>query len=219
MEYILLFLAGLLSSMHCLGMCGCFVTAYSMNLKGTAARKAASHLFYSLGRITTYTFLGAVMGLIGSSMYFLGKMAGVQNLITLIAGLMMIYLGLSLAGFIPKIGLLDKTGDFFLKYTQGIFAKLIKSQGMFFTYPLGVTLGFLPCCLLYTVELQAMTTGSMAKGALSMFSFGLGTVPSLFSFGMVINIINAGTKEKLLNFTAYVIILLGVSSVYRAVFT
>jgi sulfite exporter TauE/SafE len=219
MNYILLFIAGVLSSMHCIGMCGCFVTAYSMNLKGSNAQKAISHLLYSFGRITTYTFLGALMGFLGSSLYFLGKMAGVQNLITLIAGIIMIYLGLSLAGFLPKIGFLDKTGAYFLKYTQGFFSKLMKKQGILFTYPLGVTLGFLPCCLLYTVELQAMTTGSPLKGALSMFAFGLGTIPSLFSFGMLINIINHKTKEKLLNYASYVIIILGISSVYRAVFT
>lgn len=219
MEYLLLFIAGVLSSMHCIGMCGCFVTAYSMNLKGNNTQKAASHLLYSLGRLTTYTFLGAVMGFLGSSLYFLGKMAGIQNFITLTAGCIMIYLGLSLAGFLPKIGFLDKTGHYFLKYTQGIFTKLMRKQGMLFTYPLGVTLGFLPCCLLYTVELQAMTTGSVVKGALSMLAFGLGTIPALFSFGMLINIINNKTKEKLLHYASYVIIVLGISSVYRAVFT
>jgi sulfite exporter TauE/SafE len=219
MEYILLFIAGVMSSMHCIGMCGCFVTAYSMNLKGNKTQQATSHLLYSFGRITTYTLLGAVMGLLGSSLYFLGKMAGVQNMITLIAGCVMIYLGLSLAGFLPKMIWLDKTGDFFLKYTQGIFTKLIGKQGMFFTYPLGITLGFLPCCLLYTVELQAMTTGSPLKGALSMLAFGLGTIPSMFSFGMLVNIINNKAKERLLNYASYVIILLGISSVYRAMFT
>ncbi len=219
MEYFLLFIAGLLSSMHCVGMCGCFVTAYSMNIKGNSWEKSISHLLYGFGRVTTYTFLGALMGLLGSNIYFLGKMAGVQNIITLIAGCIMVYLGLSLAGFLPKIGVLDKSGSFFIKLTKGIFGKLMKKQGVFFTYPLGVILGFLPCCLLYTVEIQAMTTGNILKGALSMLSFGLGTIPALFLFGMVANFISYKFRQKLLNFASYVIILLGITSIYRAIFS
>ena len=219
MEYLLLFVAGFLSSMHCIGMCGCFVTAYSMNLKGSNTKKAVSHLLYSFGRITTYTFLGAIMGFIGSNLFFLSKMAGIQNYVTIAAGIMMIWLGLSMSGILPKISFLDKMGSYFLRYTQKPFSKLIKKQGMFFTYPLGVILGFLPCCLLYTVELQAMMSGSPVKGALSMFAFGLGTIPSMFSFGMLVNIIDNKTRTKLLGFASYVIVLLGLSSIYRVMFT
>lgn len=219
MEYLLLFTAGFLSSMHCVGMCGCFVTAYSMNLKGSNSKKAVSHLLYSLGRITTYTFLGMIMGFIGSNLYFLSKMAGIQSYITILAGLMMIWLGLSMSGIVPKIAFLDKMSGYFLKFTQKPFTKLMKKKGMFFTYPLGVVLGFLPCCLLYTVELQAMMSGSPIKGALSMFSFGLGTIPSMFSFGMLINIIDNKTRKKLLSFASYVIVILGLSSIYRVIFT
>ena len=218
MEYALLFVAGILSSMHCIGMCGCFVTAYSINLKGNTYQKAVSHLLYSLGRVTTYTILGAFMGFIGSNLYFLGKMAGIQNQVTLVLGILTVYLGLSLAGFVPKIAWLDNFGSLFIKSTQKIFSKLIRKKGMFFTYPLGLVLGLLPCCLLYTVELQAMNTGSVYKGALTMFFFGLGTIPTLFSFGMVMNFINNKTKEKLVNFASYILIILGLSSIYRVLF-
>jgi sulfite exporter TauE/SafE len=219
MEYILLFVSGLLSSMHCLGMCGCFVTAYSVNLKGNSSQKAISHLLYSFGRITTYSFLGAIMGFIGSNLYFLSSMAGVQNYVTIFAGVMMVWLGLSMSGILPKIQFLDKLGSYFLKYSQKYFNVLMKKQGMFFTYPLGVILGFLPCCLLYTVELQAMMTGSPLKGALSMFAFGLGTIPAMFSFGMIVNIIDSKTRAKLLNFGSYILVFLGLSSIYRVLFT
>lgn len=219
MEYLLLFVAGFLSSTHCLGMCGCFVTAYSMNLKGSNAQKAVSHLLYSFGRITTYSFLGAVMGFIGSNLYFLSSMAGIQNYVTIAAGILMIWLGLSMSGILPKVKFLDQMSGLFLKYSQKPFSKLIKKQGMFFTYPLGLILGFLPCCLLYTVELQAMMSGSPLKGALSMFSFGLGTVPTMFSFGMLVNIIDNKTRKKLMNFASYILVFLGISSIYRVMFT
>lgn len=219
MEYLLLFTSGLLSSMHCLGMCGCFVTAYSVNLKGNAFEKSISHLLYSFGRITTYTFLGAIMGYIGSNLYFLSSIAGIQNYITIFGGIMMIWLGLSMTGLLPKIKFLDKFGSIFLKHSQKYFGILMKKQGIFFTYPLGVLLGFLPCCLLYTVELQAMMTGSALKGALSMFFFGLGTIPALFSLGVTVNIIDAKTRTKLMNFGSYILVFLGLSSIYRVVFT
>jgi len=219
LEYLLLFTAGFLSSMHCIGMCGCFVTAYSMNLKGSNTKKAFSHLLYSFGRITTYTFIGLIMGFLGSNLFFLSKMAGIQGYVTVFAGLVMIWLGLSMSGILPKISFLDKMSSYFFKFTQKSFNNLMKKKGMFSTYPLGVVLGFLPCCLLYTVELQAMMSGSPIKGALSMFSFGLGTIPSMFSFGMLINIIDNKTRKKLLSFASYVIVLLGISSIYRVIFT
>ncbi|MFN8674398.1 MAG: sulfite exporter TauE/SafE family protein [Candidatus Sericytochromatia bacterium] len=219
MEYFLLFTAGLLSSMHCLGMCGCFVTAYSVNLKGNNFQKALSHLSYSFGRITTYTFIGAVMGFLGSNLYFLAKMAGIQNYITVGMSLLMIYLGLSLSGLVPKILFFDKLGEQFLKYAQKPFSKLVKNKGLFSTYNLGLVLGFLPCCLLYTIELQAMNTGSVLKGALSMLFFGLGTIPALFSFGMAVNFINQGIKNKLTKFSSYIIIIMGLLSIYRVLYT
>ncbi|MBC7473652.1 MAG: sulfite exporter TauE/SafE family protein [Candidatus Sericytochromatia bacterium] len=218
MEYFLLFTAGIFSSMHCIGMCGCFVTAYSMNIKGHTLQKAIAHLLYSFGRITTYTLLGAIMGFIGSSMFFLAKMAGIQNWIIVFAGVAMIYLGATQLGLVPKIPLLTKfEGTFFKKFGK-YYYKLSKKQGIIFTYPLGVVLGFLPCCLLYTVEMQAMSTGSPIKGALSMFFFGLGTIPSMFSFGMIVNLINNKLKQRVLNLASYVIMILGFMSIYRGAF-
>lgn len=217
MEYILLFVAGLLSSMHCIGMCGCFVTAYSVNIKGSFFNKSIAHLLYSFGRITTYTFLGAIMGTIGSSMYFLAKMAGIQDWITIFAGVVMIYLGLEQLHIVPKIPLLKKfEGTFFKKFGK-YYYKLSKKEGIFFTYPIGVVLGFLPCCVLYTIEMQAMTTGSALKGALSMMAFGFGTIPAMFSFGMLVNTLSTKLREKVLNLASYVIILLGFVSIYRGI--
>lgn len=218
MEYILLFVAGILSSMHCVGMCGCFVTAYSVNITGNFFNKSIAHLLYSLGRITTYTLLGAIMGTIGSSMYFLAKMAGIQNWLTVFAGAIMVYLGLEQLQLVPKIPVLKKfEGSFFKKFGKYYYG-LSKKQGVFFTYPIGVVLGFLPCCVLYTVEMQAMTTGSPLKGALSMLFFGLGTIPAMFSFGMVVNTLSSKLREKVLNLASYVIILLGFVSIYRGAF-
>lgn len=215
MDYFLLFTAGLLSSMHCVGMCGCFVTSYSIKLRGSNLQRAISHLGYSFGRITTYTFIGAIMGLIGSNLYFLGKMAGIQNYLIIAMSIIMIYFGLSLANFVPKIQWLDKSGELFLKYSQKPFAKIMKNKSILSTYPLGLVLGFLPCCLLYTIEIQAMNTGSPIKGALSMFFFGLGTIPALFTFGMSVNFIDNRIKNKLINFASYILIFMGCLSIYR----
>ncbi len=218
MEYFLLFVAGLLSSIHCVGMCGCFVSAYSINIKKEVSpiKKILSHLLYSLGRLTTYTFLGCLMGFIGSSFYFLAKMAGLQNFITALSGFIMIYLGLSIIGIVKKFPLLKKHRGPFDKLSKYLFPKFMNKKGFLFTYPIGLILGFLPCCLLYTVELQAMTTGSPIKGALFMLSFGLGTVPALFSFGMIVNIINNQLKHRMMGYAGYIVILLGFASIYRA---
>lgn len=218
MEYVLLFMAGIFSSMHCIGMCGCFVTAYSMNIKGNTGQKLISHLLYSFGRITTYTFLGAIMGAIGSSMFFLAKMAGIQNWLTIIAGIFMIYLGATQLNLVPKLAIIQKSEGMFFRKFGKYYHNLSKQKGTFFTYPLGVVLGFLPCCLLYTVEMQAMTTGSILKGALTMMFFGLGTIPSMLTFGMFVNTVSSKLRERVLNLASYIIIFLGIASIYRGIY-
>ena len=83
---------------HCIGMCGGIVIAYSstkIDTKWKKTHQALAHLFYSFGRITTYTFFGALFGFIGSVISFSNMANGI---LLLIAGLIMILVGASFGG-------------------------------------------------------------------------------------------------------------------------
>jgi len=218
-DNILLFTTGLLSSAHCIGMCGCFVTAYSMNLKGNKFQKLISHLLYSFGRITTYTILGGLMGFLGSNLFFLSKMAGVQNYISVTLGILMIYLGVSLLGLVPEIKIISLSEQLFVNNISKFYSKLIKKTGIFFTFPIGLLLGFLPCCLLYTMELKAMQTGNIIDGVLTMLFFGLGTIPSLLFLGITVNYFTSKKREIMMKLASLIIIFMGLDSIYRALFS
>src|SRR3990172_7930177 len=107
--YLEIFIIGLLGSMHCIGMCGGFVAMYS--LKKPATQPALPHhLLYNLGRITTYALLGGVLGYLGSFAAYVGEHRGIPGAVLLIAGIIMILMGLNIAGVLGKRGLFEDAG-------------------------------------------------------------------------------------------------------------
>jgi uncharacterized protein len=181
-EFAALFGLGLVSSVHCLGMCGPIVLAYSLPL-GT--KPWLGHFFYNAGRLSTYTVLGALAGLIGGGMGMMGKLAGVENIAMLVAGGLMVIAGVLMLDVLPSTGLVQIGGG-------GIPSAYARFVGRFLMSPqpvsklrLGLVLGFLPCGLIYAALLKAMETGSALDGALTMLAFGLGTAGALLGTGFV----------------------------------
>jgi sulfite exporter TauE/SafE len=169
---------GLLSGAHCLQMCGAIVLAYSMG----AGRSLRVHLTYNAGRILTYMALGAVAGAAGSGIGLLGRLAGFATGARIFSGAAMIAAGILMIGFIPSSGLVHIQ-------KHGITSRFAKSIGRMLLVPgskfgLGLTLGFLPCGLIYAALLKAMESASPAAGALTMLAFGLGTAVSLLAVGV-----------------------------------
>jgi sulfite exporter TauE/SafE len=179
-----LFAAGLAGSVvHCAGMCGPFVLGQVMgDVEGGAGKPygewhrltGAALLPYHLGRLTTYTLLGAVAGaataLFATSSAF-GWLAGG---LLVVAGCLMILqaLGLALGGNGPLAGILVR-----------LAAPLTSARSAAARYGLGVVLGFLPCGLLYGALAAAGGTASAANGALAMAAFAAGTMPALIAVG------------------------------------
>lgn len=178
-----LFLAGLAGSVvHCVGMCGPFVLGQVMaGLDRSGAgygewrRLAGAALLpYHLGRLTTYTGLGALAG--GATALFAATSAfgWLSGGLLVVAALLMIVqaLGLALGGTSPLAGVLTR-----------LAAPLSTATGTGARYGLGVILGFLPCGLLYGALAAAGGTGSVADGALAMAAFAAGTMPALMATG------------------------------------
>ena len=189
LEFGLMFMLGLVSSLHCVQMCGPIVLSYSVAV--SQLQKDASsvptllqnHLAYNAGRVLTYSALGAISGLAGGTLGLLGRLAGFGHVLALVAGGLMIVVGISMLGVIPSGVLgssLFRVPSLFLRRV----ARLLSAPGSGNRFLLGLALGFLPCGLIYAALLKAMATASVFAGAATMLAFGLGTAGALLVLGM-----------------------------------
>ena len=172
---------------HCIGMCGGIVIAYSSTKIETQWDKnhqILAHLFYSLGRVTTYVFFGALFGYIGSVISFSNLANG---LLLIIAGAVMLLVGGSLSG---KIKFIKNIEHYIQNSTwyHNNFKELLQSDFLGSFYILGLLNGLLPCGLVYFFAITAASTASALDGAIVMLIFGLSTVPAMFSLGFFVGI-------------------------------
>lgn len=206
-DYILLFSAGLLGSLHCMGMCGGLVMACSMKCGGGPSFS----VFYNAGRILSYTVLGFVMGLLGKALIAAGLFGKFQGLMPVIAGIFMILIGLDLLGYVPK-RLKKLTSGLFPKAISDILvgSQLNKRQPAPFI--LGALNGLIPCGLLYAIGVKAASTADPVHGMLTMMAFGAGTLPALLLVGSFSGVLGRVRSNVMANLSSVFIILLGVKS-------
>ena len=196
-SYAVLFIVGVLTSLHCVGMCGGIMLSQSLSKKSKNRFEAIQPaLLYNIGRVISYTILGGLIGALGSVFTLsIAAKAAVQ----IFAGAFMIIMGLNMAGF-------SAFRKFQIKLPQ--FACKVKSKS---GSPLivGLLNGLMPCGPLQTMQLFALGTGSAAKGALAMFVFSIGTVPLMLTFGALSGLLSKGYTKKILKFSGVLIIVLG----------
>ena len=219
--YAMMFLTGLGGGFgHCIGMCGPLVATYSMKMKRQAL---LSHLIYNTGRVFTYTFLGALAGFSGSFLKVASGLEPLQKAVMVAAGIMIILMGLSMAGVFR--GVINRIENNALTGVVTRISGLLNSsitEGALF--PLGIVMGFIPCGLVYTslmVVLRAsMDAGSpteaMLEGAVLMGLFGMGTMPSLMLFGRAVGFLRQRFRESLYRISSFIIIALGVYFLLKA---
>lgn len=190
-----LFLAlGFVGSGHCVGMCGPFVMAYTRREQNSWH----SHVLYCLGRATTYAIMGFFVSNFGQ---ILQGILGLRASILIMSGLIMIYLALGQLHLLP-LKLPSVQNYQWYQKTVGV---LFNTQTWYRTYPLGVVLGFIPCGLT-AIALSLAVTQPIAIATLGMFIFGLGTMPAMVGFGLLIQKLKV---PKLQRYVSFLMILLG----------
>ncbi len=177
------FLVGLLGGGHCVGMCGGIVGAVSMHLPQSKS-KVPFLLAYNTGRVLSYTLAGAIAGLVGASSFFLQHVLPIQHVLYGISNLILIALGLYLAGIWHGVTYLESAGKAIWKTLQPYSKRYIPVQNFRQAFLLGSLWGWLPCGLVYSVLIAAIATGSAVSGGLLLLAFGLGTLPTLLTMGM-----------------------------------
>ncbi len=177
------FLVGLLGGGHCVGMCGGIVSAVTLALPGRRPR-VGQLLAYNGGRISSYVLAGVVAGVVGASGFFLNHVLPVEKLLYALASLMLVVLGLYLAGLWQGVLLLERMGGALWKHIQPFSRNFLPLKSAPQAYLLGMVMGWLPCGLVYSVLVAALATGDPLQGGLLMLAFGLGTLPTLMTMGL-----------------------------------
>lgn len=197
-SYAVLFIVGVLTSIHCVGMCGGIMLSQTLSIESKSNfHSIKPALLYNLGRVISYTILGGIIGAVGS---VFSPSITTKAALQIFAGVFMIMMGFNMTGF-----------SIFRKFQIKIPSVLCNAKNKSASpFVVGLLNGFMPCGPLQTMQLFALGTGSALSGALSMFVFSIGTVPLMLTFGAVSGILSKGYTKKLLKFSGILIIFLGV---------
>jgi sulfite exporter TauE/SafE len=209
-SYSLLLLFGVLTSFHCIGMCGGI--ALSQGITGAEDRELNQRkgwfrpsLLYNLGRVLSYTLIGGVVGGLGHLLRFSGIWKGI---VPIIGGLFMVMMGLNLFGWFPFLRRLNPRMPAFL-------TRKLNLANHYGSLTIGLLSGLLPCGPLQAAQIYALSTESIIKGAISMLIFAVGTVPLLLGFGVVNSLLSHKFTRIVLKFSAVLVIILGIGMVTR----
>ena len=214
------FIAFIGSFGHCLGMCGGIVLAYSSKCAQHGGKLFSSHMLYNLGRVTTYTLLGAIVGSLGG---FLGFNEFLRASLFICAGTITILAGLSLFGQIKFLHFIEYAIQN-SKWYQTRFHNALLLANQLKLYILGTLNGLLPCGFVYAFLFSAIGFANALKGALVMLAFGLGTIPALLTLGLLSHIILQKSlfqkpilRKAMINLAAIAIVIFGASMLQRGV--
>ncbi|MFB6152955.1 MAG: sulfite exporter TauE/SafE family protein [Halodesulfurarchaeum sp.] len=219
LELGIFFVIGLLGGAHCLGMCGPLVTLYSERMdegpRSPSTRALGQHLLLNLGRATSYAAIGALMGGLGALVFdtatVIEAAGALRGFVGVGAGLFIIVVGFGYAfrgrsTNTPRIGIL---GPAFRRVYSAITDRvdgLVDGPGIF---GLGMLHGFLPCPILYPAYLYALTIGSPLAGGIALGVLGLGTLPTLFLYGTLLESVSTTARRRVHRVLGGVFIVLG----------
>ncbi len=192
LDFVALFLAGLLGGGHCAGMCGGVVAAFSTQLP--AGPKLPFHIGFNLGRLLGYALIGAVLGGL-AGITALAQLQSLKSVLFVLANLLLIVLGLYIAGWSRWLTKIERIGGPVWRRIQPLLRRLLPIRSVWHTPVIGFLWGWIPCGLVYTASLAALSTASIGQGAGVMLAFGLGTLPNLLLIGLF-----ASRLSKVLNY-------------------
>jgi len=215
MGYGMLFIIGLITSVHCIAMCGGINLSQCIP-KGKEAPDNESRLstfipasLYNLGRIISYTVIGFILGF-GGLLFGGGGDAGLpvmaQGILKLIAGVFMVVMGINMLGIFPWLRRLNPR-------MPKIFAGKVNSGRAKSNSPLivGLLNGLMPCGPLQSMQIVALASGNPLAGALSMFLFSLGTVPLMLGLGSIVSALGKKFTQKVMSVGAVLVVVLGLA--------
>lgn len=215
MGYGMLFVIGLLTSVHCVAMCGGINISQCLpqnekqvkNQNGLTTMMPA--FLYNFGRVISYTVIGFILGFAGMLMgggSAVGLPIMLQGILKLIAGAFMVIMGINMLGLFPWLYKFQPS-------MPKMFAHKIGAEKAKQRSPLivGLLNGLMPCGPLQSMQIVALASGNPFAGALSMFLFSLGTVPLMLGLGSIISALGQKFTTKVMNVGAVLVVVLGLA--------
>ena len=176
-------LAGLLGSAHCLGMCAGISGLFAMHSSASGLRaQLPLAITYNLGRLVSYMVLGYAVAAVGSR--FVDVIPTLAGPVRLIAGVVIILIGLQIAFDLRPLAFLERMGGAVWERVAPLSRRLLPVTNAPRALGLGLMWGLLPCGLVYSVLLVAASSGAAGNGAMIMLAFGIGTAPAMLLSGL-----------------------------------
>ncbi len=210
-SYALAFMTGLLGSGHCLGMCGGLVSAFFVRLN---ARGVWPYLTYHGARIVIYGIVGLIAAALGAVVVSTGQIGKWQGVLQIVAGFVVIFLGLDLLGVSPIRNGLGFAPIAWLRKQFGLATQKGPVLGALIG---GAINGLMPCSMTMAMAVKATTAPSVLEGCLLMLAFGAGTLPSMLSASFLFGKLGPKLRGWLLKGAALFVIALGVSTLWQGV--
>jgi sulfite exporter TauE/SafE len=212
MEWLLIFVGGLLGSSHCVGMCGGFALLLGTNQRSLTVN-LARQCTYSLGRAFTYTVGGAVAGY-GGWRLTIGPWSpvNIQAALAILAGVLLIVQGLLATGMLPRFW---RTSAHTGCPGAASLRMLLTGSGLHNVFLAGLANGLLPCGLVYAYLALAGVSGGIFRGMATMFFFGLGTIPAMVLVGSGGTLLSLTARRHLFRLAAWCVVLTGLISISR----
>lgn len=210
MEFIISgLILGLLTSFHCVGMCG--PIAIALPLHGNSkTQKLLGGILYNLGRTVTYMIMGVGFGMLGQGLGALGF----QRWVSIITGSLMI-----ITVFFPKIYQFDlgveKKGFSLISKIKMALRKLFSTKSFASLFLIGLLNGLLPCGPLYSALIISTGTGSVVDSVSFMMMFGLGTIPLLLLVTIIGNFLSTKIRDRVNKFLPVIIVIIGILFILR----
>jgi sulfite exporter TauE/SafE len=170
-------------------MCGGLATSLTLGLDAPIRRDPwrmlPYQLVYNLGRITGYAFAGLLFGGLGALLLELDAVRETQRILYALAGVMMILMGLYLAGWWRLLARIERLGALLWRWLEPLARRFLPVRTLGQAAAVGFLWAWLPCGLVYSVLITAVATGDPIGGALVMLAFGVGTLPNLLGIALL----------------------------------
>ncbi len=209
LSYWLAFMTGLLGSGHCLGMCGGLVSAFFMRL---GARGIWPYLAYHAARVSVYAVIGVIAAALGAVLVATGQFGKFQGVLQIVAGVVVILLGLDLLGVSPWR---NSMGFAPVTWLRKQFSLAVQRGPVLGAVIGGAINGLMPCSMTMAMAVKATTAPSVIEGGLLLLAFGAGTLPSMLSASFLFGKLGPRLRGWLLKGAALFVIALGVSTLWQ----
>lgn len=217
--YVAAFVVGLLSAIHCIGMCGGILGALSFSLppgvRADTRRLTAFLLAINLGRILSYGAGGALFGWLGGALLASEARVWLYDTLRMLAALVMVGIGLYIGGWFPRFAAVERIGVPLWRRLEPIGRRLLPVRSPLRAILYGAVWGWLPCGLVYSMLIGSPARAGAAGGALYMALFGVGTLPVLLAGGLLAGrLYRLGKDRRFQAAAGLLVIALGLSTLH-----